>query len=245
MVAAEGAGMIDFLGDVLAFMTDNLWGTTGIANRLWEHIQLSAFATAVASALAIPAGLTLGHLRRGGVIAVSAVNIGRAIPSFAIVALALPISIRLGLGLGFWPTFLALVALALPPMFTNTYTGVSEVDPAIVEAGRGMGLSGRRLLGAVEFPMASPVILAGVRISTVQVVATATLGALVGWGGLGRFIIDGFAQQDNVEVFVGGLLVALLAVAVEIVFEGLERWVIPAGLRRPTSPEESLVAVGA
>lgn len=237
--------MIAFIGDVIAFLGDNVWGTAGVANRMWEHIQLSAFATAAAGVVAIPAGLTLGHLKRGGVIAVSTVNIGRAIPSFAIVALALPISIRLGLGLGFWPTFLALVALALPPMFTNTYTGVSEVDPAIVEAGRGMGLSGRQLLGTVEFPMASPVILAGIRVSAVQVVATATLGALVGWGGLGRFIIDGFAQQDNVEVFVGGLLVALLAIAVEVLFEVLERWVIPAGLHRPRRNEPPTTAVPA
>ncbi len=237
--------MIEFLGDVAAFIAENMWGTAGIANRMWEHVQLSAFATAVASAMAIPAGLALGHVKRGGVIAVTTVNIGRAIPSFAIVALALPISIRIGLGLGFWPTFLALVALALPPMFTNTYTGVSEVDSAIVEAGRGMGLSGRQLLASVEFPLASPVILAGVRISTVQVVATATLGALVGWGGLGRFIIDGFAQQDNVEVFVGGLLVAILAIAVEIAFEVLERLLIPSGLRRPRRSEPPTTAVPA
>lgn len=234
--------MTEFFGDVGVFIVDNLWGSAGIANRLWEHIQLSAFATVVAALFAIPGGLWLGHTGKGGIVAVSAVNVGRAIPSFAIVALALPISIRIGLGLGFWPTFLALFALALPPMFTNTYTAIRDVDPSIVEAGRGMGLSERQVMLSVEVPLGSPVILAGVRISTVQVVATATLGALVGWGGLGRFIIDGFAQQDNVEVFVGGLMVALVAIAVEVGFEILERSLVPQDVRKANRREARAAA---
>jgi osmoprotectant transport system permease protein len=224
--------MIDFLGDVVAFFAepDNWTGTSGIINRTVEHVSLSALSMAIAAVIAIPPALALGHSGRGGLLAVSVVNIGRAIPSFAIVALALPISIRLGLGLGFWPTLLALVALALPPMFTNTYTGVREVDADTVEAGRGMGMTGGQILRTVELPLASPVILAAVRVSAVQVVATATLGALVAWGGLGRYIIDGFSQQDNVEVFVGGLLVALLAILTELFFGLIERWAVPKGI---------------
>lgn len=224
---------MEFFSEVWAFFADgaNWIGDAGILKRTLEHVGLSAFSMAVAGLIAIPPALFLGHTGRGGFFAVSVVNIGRAVPSFAIVALALPISINLGLGLGFWPTFLALVALALPPMFTNTYTGVREVDPGTVEAARGMGMTEGEILRGIELPLASPVILAAVRVASVQVVATATLGALVAWGGLGRYIIDGFSQRDNVEVFVGGLLVALLAVATELFFEFVEKRAVPAGLR--------------
>lgn len=223
-----------FLSEVLHFFEDgaNWVGNAGILNRTLEHVGLSAFSMAVASLIAIPPALFLGHTGRGGFFAVSIVNIGRAVPSFAIVALALPVSIKLGLGLGFWPTFLALVALALPPMFTNTYTGVREVDQGTVEAGLGMGMTGWEVLSGIEMPLASPVILAAVRVSAVQVVATATLGALVAWGGLGRYIIDGFSQGDNVEVFVGGVLVALLAVVTQLFLGWVEGRAVPAGLRR-------------
>lgn len=224
---------MEFFNDVAQFFLDgaNWAGEAGILDRTLEHVGLSAFSMAVAAVIAIPPALFLGHTGRGGLFAVSVVNIGRAVPSFAIVALALPVSINLGLGLGFWPTFLALVALALPPMFTNTYTGVREVDPGTVEAARGMGMTGPEVLRSIELPLASPVILAAVRVASVQVVATATLGALVAWGGLGRYIVDGFSQGDNVEVFVGGLLVAFLAVATELFFAAIERWVVPAGIR--------------
>ncbi len=224
---------MEFLSEVFEWFTtaSNWTGEQGVLNRTWEHIQLSAVAVAVAGAIALPIGVALGHLHKGGMAAVAVVNIGRAVPSFGIVALALPISIKLGLGLGFWPTLLALVALAVPPMFTNSYTGVNEADPATVEAARGMGMRGRQVLWNIELPEASPLILAAVRISSVQVVATATLGALVAWGGLGRFIIDGFAQGDRVQVFAGGLLVALLAVFTELFFSVLERRLVPKGLR--------------
>jgi osmoprotectant transport system permease protein len=193
---------------------------------------------AVAAGIAIPPALYLGHTGRGGLLAVSIVNIGRAIPSFAIVALALPISINLGLGLGFWPTFMALVALALPPMFTNTFTGIREVDQTTVEAARGMGMKEAEILRGIEMPIASPVILAAVRVTAVQVVATATLGAWVAWGGLGRYILDGFSQRDNVEVFVGGALVGVLAIATDLFFSLVERRAVPVGLRSRAAVEE-------
>jgi osmoprotectant transport system permease protein len=236
--------MIEFLGEVAAWFTDpeNWSGVNGIPNRMWEHIQISVFAVVVAAVIALPIAVWLGHYRRGGQLAVATVNIGRAIPSFAIVALALPITIRLGLGLGFWPTFLALFVLAIPPMFANAYTGVRNVDPALVEAGRGMGMTDRELITKVEVPMASPIILAAVRVVAVQVVATATLGALVAWGGLGRYIIDGFATQNNVMVFAGGLLVALLAIVTEVLLGALERRVVPTGIRRSDSEDVNQVA---
>ncbi len=182
MVETEGGRVIEFLGEVLAWFGDpaNWSGPSGIPNRLREHVQLTAAATATAALLGIPPALWLGHRRLGGTFVVAVVNIGRAIPSFAIVVLFLPLSIRLGLGIGFWPTFLALLFLAVPPMFTNTYAGVAGVDPDLVEASRGMGMTDREVLTQVELPMASPVILAALRVAAVQVAATATLGALVG-----------------------------------------------------------------
>lgn len=233
-----GGGVVDFLGDVLAWFLDgqNWSGASGIPSRVWEHVQISVLATVAAAAFALPLALWLGHVRRGGFFAVASVNIGRAIPSFAIMALFLPISIRLGLGLGFWPTMLALFALAVPPIFTNTYTAVRDVDPALVEAARGMGMTEGEVLRGIEAPMASPVILAAVRISAVQVVATAPLAALVAWGGLGRYIVDGFAVQDNVRVIAGGILVALLSVGTELLLGVAEKRVVPRGLGR-TSKE--------
>jgi osmoprotectant transport system permease protein len=235
--------MIEFLQEVVAWFTDpvNWQGIDGIPNRLWEHLQMTALSTVTAAILAIPAAVVLAHKRVGGVLVVAAVNIGRAVPSFAIVAIALPISIRLGLGLGFWPTFLALLFLAVPPMFSNTYAGIAGVDPALVEAARGMGLTENQTMTKIEAPVAMPVILAGARIATVQVIATATLGALVAWGGLGRYIIDGFATQDIPEVFAGGLLVALMAVVAEALFSIAERAASP----RDTRSDESQLVVPA
>ena len=244
MVDEEGGGMIEFFGEVAAWFGDsaNWFGTSGILNRLREHIQITAAATAVSTIMAIPPAVWLAHRRIGGTLVVAVVNIGRAIPSFAIVVLFLPISIRLGLGIGFWPTFLALLFLAIPPMFTNAYTGVAGVDPDLVEASRGMGMTDREVLLKVETPMASPVILAAVRVAAVQVVATATLGALVGWGGLGRFIVDGFAVRDSVVVFAGALLVASLAIVTEVALGAVERRVVPSTLRSRSEHVESIVA---
>jgi len=226
------------------FTTAAHWhGPGGIPMRVFEHVELSALAMGFATALAIPAGVLLGHRGRGGLFAISVVNIGRAIPSFAIVAVALPITISLGLGLGFWPTFLAVFLLALPPMFTNAYTAIRGVDPQIVDAARGMGLRERELLLGVELPLGAPVIMAAVRVAAVQIVATVPLGALVGWGGLGRFIIDGLAQFDMAQVFAGALLVALLAVATEVGLGLLERVVLPTGVRRLSRAEAAATVV--
>lgn len=227
---------MEFLGDLIAWFAsaENWTGVNGIPSRVWEHLQISVIATVIAAAIALPPAMWLGHKRRGGFLAVAVVNTGRAVPSFAIMALFLPISIRFGLGLGFWPTLLALVALALPPIFTNTYTAVREVDPALVEAGRGMGMTAGEVLRSIEAPMASPVILAALRVSAVQVVATASLAALVAWGGLGRYIVDGFAVQDNVRVLAGGILVALMSVGTELLLGTIEKRVVPRGLGQAT-----------
>jgi osmoprotectant transport system permease protein len=135
------------------------------------------------------------------------------------------------IGIGSLPTFLVLVALAMPPMVTNTYAGVVGVDAETRESARGMGMSGWQLLVRVELPIASPLVMAGIRTSAVAVVATATLAAIVGWGGLGRYIIDGFRVQDYERLFAGALLVALLALVTELVLALVQRLVVPRGLR--------------
>ncbi len=231
--------MIEFLADLGSWFVENWDGTSGYLNRSWEHIQVSGAAVLFSTLVAVPLGAWLGHTGRGGLAVVSLVNIGRALPSFGIVALALPITIRIAdrvpfidSGLGFFPTFVALVALALPPIFTNTYAGIRAVDPDTIEAARGMGVTGPRILRDIEIPVASPIILAGIRTSAVQVVATAPLGALVAYGGLGRYIIDGFAIQDHIQIVAGALLVALLSVLTEISFAAVERRVVPRPLRR-------------
>ena len=217
------------LGDVFAWFTSsvNLTGDFGWPARVFEHVQLSALAVAIAALIALPVGFFIGHYRRAEFLAVSIGNIGRALPSFGVIGMIFPFTLAYLPGIGFWPTLIAMVILGIPPILTNTYVGVREVDPDTVEAARGMGMSDRQLLTRVEIPLAAALILGGLRTSAVQVVATATLGAVVGWGGLGRFIIDGFAQGDDVQLLAGAILVALLAIAVEIVFALLLRVAVP------------------
>lgn len=213
------------LGEIAAWLTaaENWSGSGSIPTRLFEHLYMSVFAVTVAAVLALPVALYIGHTRRFRFLAVTVANLGRAVPSFAILALALPLTISLGLGLGFWPTIVALVALALPPILTNGYVGIQNVDADTVEAARGMGMSGWEVLTKLEVPLAMPLIIAGLRVATVQVIATATLAALVAWGGLGRFVVDGFAVRAFDRIGGGAVLVALLAVAADAGFSFLER----------------------
>jgi osmoprotectant transport system permease protein len=202
-----------FLGRVVDwFTTASHWhGPDGIVTRLVEHTRLSGAAVLTAMAIALPIGLVLGHLRRGGFLAVNVSNIGRAIPSFALLVLAETV-----FGIGFKPAYIALVALAVPPIITNTFIGVRDVEADVRQAAVGMGMSGRQVLLGVELPLALPLIVAGIRTSTVNVIATATLAALIAGGGLGRFIVDGLAQRDTPQAFAGSLLVALMAIGSEL-----------------------------
>jgi osmoprotectant transport system permease protein len=192
----------------------------------------------VATLVAVPIGLFFGHVRRGGFVAINLANIGRALPALAVLLFAVrefgvgdPPDWMQTIGIGSLPTFLVLVALALPPMVTNTYAGVTGVDAETRDAARGMGMGGWQLLTRLELPVASPLIMAGIRTSAVAVVATATLAAIVGWGGLGRYIIDGYRVQDYERLFAGALLVALLAIVVELGLAVVQRVVVPKGLR--------------
>lgn len=211
---------MEVLGAVATWFADPAhWqGEDGIPVRVWEHIQLSGAAVLIAAAVALPLGLYLGHTGRGGFVAINVANLGRALPSLALIALGLVASIALGLGLGFWPTLFALVPLALPPILTNTYVAVRAVDRDTVEAARGMGLRESQILCQVELPLALPLILGGLRTASVNVVATATLGALVAGGALGRYIVDGLALQEYDRLLAGAILVALLAILTEAGF---------------------------
>ncbi len=219
--------VVEFLQDPATWS-----GPNSIPARLFQHVWMSVAATAVAVAFVLPLALWLGHRRRGAELAGTVVNIGRAIPSFGILVITVMILLELGVSvLSPWPVLVALIALAAPPIFTNTIAGVQGVSPATVEAARGMGLTEQQVVGRVEVPLSSPVIVEGLRIAFVQVIATATLGALVAWGGLGRFIVDGFNQQDNGKVLVGAVLVALLAVIAEVSLTLVQRAATPKGLR--------------
>ena len=217
-----------FLADAFAWFTTaaNWWGSDGMLHRIQEHVGMSAAALATAMLIALPLGLVLGHTGRGGPVAVNLSNHGRAVPSFAIIVLMASI-----VGIGAKPAYIALVALAVPPMVTNTYTAIRGVDRDVRQAAEGMGLTGRQVLARVEIPMGLPLMMAGIRTSAVQVVATATLAALVGWGGLGRYIIDGLATRDFQEVFAGAVLVAILSLLVEIGLSVLQRVIVPSGLQ--------------
>ncbi|HUQ17783.1 MAG TPA: ABC transporter permease subunit [Candidatus Saccharimonadales bacterium] len=206
-------------------------GNDGIPTRIFEHLELSALAVIIGLAIALPAGLWLGHTGRGAFVAVNVANLGRALPSLALLALALPLAFALHLGLGFWPTLFALIPLTIPPILTNTYVAVRGVDREIVEAARGMGLQERTILRAVELPIALPLILSGIRTAAVNVIATATLGALVAGGGLGRYIVDGLALQEYERLFAGALLVAFLAIAVEIGMGQVDKRAVSPGIR--------------
>jgi osmoprotectant transport system permease protein len=243
---------MNFAGQVLQwFLNGAHWqGDGGIPHRSLEHLLMSGASILAAALIALPIGIAFGHYGKGGNLAINISNIGRAIPSFALLVLAAQVfGIAAGaqiVGFGAVPAFVALVALAIPPMVTNSYIGMREVDADVREAARGMGMRERAVLLQVELPIALPLIMAGIRTSSVNVVATATLAAVVAWGGLGRFIVDGFGLQDYPMLYAGAIMVAILSLIVEFSLAGVQRWSTPAGLRpsKPTRKEE-LIAVDA
>jgi len=206
-------------------------GSDGIPRRLAEHVQLSAESLVIGALIALPIGIALGHYGRFGNLAINLSNVGRAVPSFAILVIAFQV-----FGLGDLPIVISLTALAIPPMVTNSYVALREVDPDVKDAARGMGYRELAQLLRVELPLSVPLLMAGVRTSAVQVVATATLAAIIAGGGFGRYIIDGLAQQDYTKLFAGAVLVALLAGATELSLSGLERLLVPKGIRLLKAP---------
>jgi osmoprotectant transport system permease protein len=202
----------------------NWQGEKGVWHRLAEHLYFSGVTLAVSCLIALPLALWLGHIGKGGGLAVNISNAGRAVPTLAVLVLLTltPLGRH-----GDLPTFIALVLFAVPPLLTNAYIGMREVDRAVVEAARGMGMSGGQVFRRVELPLAYPMVMTGIRLAAVQVIATATLAAMAGKGGLGRIITAGFNLQDTPQVVAGAVLVALLALLVEGVLAGAGRVLDP------------------
>lgn len=219
------------LGDAVVFLNDPFNWTrpgNGILELLVQHLQISGAAVGLALLVALPLGIWLGHTGRGGAFTVALSNLGRAVPTLAL----LTIFAVTPIGFGPRATTIALALFAVPPVLTNTYVGFRQVDRDVVEAARAMGMTGRQTTFRAELPLAVPLIMTGVRTAAVQVVATATLAALVAGGGLGRIINLGFGQQDYGQVVAGAIVVAALAVLTELVFVVLSRVLTP-GPRAP------------
>jgi osmoprotectant transport system permease protein len=209
-----------------------------ILEKTWEHLKLSGTAMAVAIVVALPLGVLLGHLHRGSFVAINLANIGRALPSLAVIALGLAF-----LGIGFTNVAVALVVLAVPPILTNAYVAVDGVETEAVEAARGMGMSGWQIARKVEFPLALPLIFAGIRTATVFVVATATIAAVAGGGGLGDIIVNQ-AEYELAGVIGAAICVSALAVAADALLGIVQRILTPAGLRQQAAAFEPDVVTG-
>lgn len=213
------------IGQAIAWLLDpaNWVGTSGTGNRLWEHVYVSFLSIVIAAAVALPVALVLGHLGRGGALASAVANIGRAVPTLAILVMLALAPPPLGIGNPVTITVLALVLFAVPPILTNAYAGMTAVDADTVEAARGMGLTGSQVLFRVELPLAMPLVVAGLRIASSQVIATLTIAAFVAGPGLGRLIRAGLQTQDTPQFIAGAVLVALLALLVEVAFQVWQR----------------------
>ena len=218
MIAGIGA-----FGDAFSFIVER---RELLLEKTWEHLLLSGAALGVALLLAVPLGVWLGHRHRGSFIAINASNVGRALPSLAVIAIGLSV-----FGFGFTNVLVALVVLAVPPILTNAYVAVDEVEPDAVEAARGMGMTGGQVLRRVELPLALPLLFAGIRTAAVFVVASATIAAIAGGGGLGEILFNQASYRT--EGLVGAaIVVSLLAFAADAALGGLQRALTPRGLRQ-------------
>lgn len=241
---------MELLSEVLAwFSAEGRWSFSesgGVPFRTVQHLTYTIVTMLIAVVVALPPALYLAHHRKGQVLASAVVNLGRAVPSFGLIILFWFAATQIPfIGTEFWPLIAALVALALPPIFTNTYAAVRGVDAATVEAARGVGLDELQVLRQVELPLAAPIIAAGIRVATVQVIATAAIGAIVtNGGGLGRYIVDGFAMGAGGydRVLGGAILVAVLTVGVDQLLAVGERRARPSG---PVEVPNVKIQVGA
>lgn len=218
---------MNIFGQLGEFFSSSLhWsGEAGIPNRIVEHLFYTALTLAIASVIAIPIGLYIGHTGRGAFVAINAGNAGRSLPTLGLLTLFVLLT-----GIGLLPALLALVILAIPPLLTTTYAAIRSVDPMIVDAARGVGMRERKILLKVEVPIGLPIILSGVRNATLQVVATATVAAFIGLGGLGRYVIDGQNIRDYGQMLAGAVLVAVLAVVLELLLIGVQRLSVSPGV---------------
>jgi osmoprotectant transport system permease protein len=208
------------MGEFLA-----VFGRDDLLNQLLVHVELSVAALLIGVVVAVPIALATFRSALWATVAINTGNIGRAVPSLAILALVFPL-----LGFGFAPSLVALTLLAIPPILINASTGLRQVNPQVIDAARGMGLSGGQILSSIQLPIAAPVIFAGIRTSAVQVVASATLATFVGGGGLGDLIVLGLQRNNPAVLIAGSLTVAALALITEVGFGALERIFTPKGL---------------
>lgn len=227
----------------------NSYGQVGILEQILNHLEYSAIALLIALVLALPTGLLIGHTGRGASV-VAVLNGVRALPSLGLLILCYVVLAPYFQGRSnavfLIPTEIVLVLLAIPPILANTFAGVQNVDPAARDAAVGMGMTGRQTLLRVELPNALPLIFSGFRSAALQVIATATVAAYVGLGGLGRFVFDGLASQDFPQVTGGAILVALLALAVDLLLALVQRFTVSPGITgRNTRVRRDPDAVGA
>ena len=233
MIGALHTAFLGEFGDAIQFIFQERESTTGGAQvggaQIWglllDHVWLSVLAMTIASVISIPLGLVLGHTGRFGFLAINLSNVGRAVPTLALVAFFVAF-----LGVGLLNVTVALTLLAIPPILTNTYVGVQQVDQEVVDAARGQGLRGRQVLRSVELPLALPLIMDGIRVSTVNVIATAALAPLAGASSLGDPIVS-YGVYGDTGRLAGSIMVALLAIAADLGIAALGRAVTPAGIR--------------
>ena len=204
-------------------------GPDDIPMRVLQHLGYSGLSLLVAALIALPLGIWIGHTGRGGIVVVNIANAWRAIPTLGLLVLMV---VLIGFSVLAW--LVPLVVLAIPPILVNAYAGVAGVDPGLRDSARGMGMTGWQSLRKVELPVALPLIMLGLRTGAIFVVATATIAAEIGLGGLGRYIIDGLSQSNYAEVAGGAVLVVLLALIVQVIFVILRYLVVPAPLRVAT-----------
>lgn len=221
---------MSLVGDTAVWLGDRAHyrGVDGVPHRLSEHLAITLISVGVAALVALPVGLLLGHLRRGGTVVTALTNASRAVPTFGVLIIFSAIA---SIGIGNRAAVLALVLFAVPPILVNAFVGVAGVDGDVIEAARGMGMGEGAVLLRVELPLALGLVVAGLRTAVVQVIATATLAAYVGGGGLGTFINNGYGRQDYPQVLSGAILVAALALVAEVAMAGLQRLATPAALR--------------
>jgi osmoprotectant transport system permease protein len=197
-----------------------------LLEKTWDHLLLSGAALAVSICVAVPLGVVLGHLHRGSFVAVNVANVGRALPTLVVIAVGFTF-----LGLGFTNVMVALVVLAVPPILTNAYVAIDQVDPDAVEAARGMGMTPLQVLRRVEIPLGLPLLFAGIRTAVVFVIATATIAAIAGGGGLGDILANQAAYRVE-GVVAAAIWVSVLALAADAAVGLVQRWVTPAGLKQ-------------
>ena len=230
------------------FLSSAQWSGSGsIPTQVGFHLLYTAIALGVALVIAVPLGIFIGYTGRGERLVAGLANYLRALPTLGLLVLLFIVlsPVLVGQLVFVLPTIVVLVLLAVPPILTGTYTGIQNADPDAVGAARGMGYSQRQILWHVQLPCALPLLISGVRGATLQIVSTATIASYLGLEGLGRFIIDGRAQADFNQMAGGAILVAALALALELSIIGIGRLVVSPGLKRTTKRARTDLAIAA